>query len=154
MVVNLAGKFIRDTFTLDDKTLEPIQSFFYLGVDIKCSGTVKHAMNVLNDKGRKALRHLVCAIARFNIPIKTSIKLFHTYIAPILLYNTENLSTLSDNELAKFDNDFIFSNTSTSIIDSTHRKLLKFTIKIMPQPRNLRGNRGNTDINEKLQTYS
>ena len=66
-------------------------------------------MNVLNDKGRKALRHLVCAIARFNIPIKTSIKLFHTYIAPILLHNTENLSTLSDNELAKFDNDFIFS---------------------------------------------
>ena len=96
MVFNLAGKFIRDTFTLDDKTLEPVQSFCYLGVDIKCSGTVKHAMNVLNDKGRKALRHLVCAIARFNIPIKTSIKLFHSYIAPILLYNTENLSTLSD----------------------------------------------------------
>ena len=108
MVFNLAGKFIRDTFTLDNKILEPVQSFCYLGVDIKCSGTVKHAMNVLNDKGSKALRHLLCAIARFNIPVKTSIRLFHTYISPILLYNTENLSTLTDNELTKFDKDFIF----------------------------------------------
>ena len=148
MVFNLAGKFIRDTFTLDDKTLEPVQSFCYLGVDIKCSGTVKHAMNVLNDKGRKALRHLVCAIARFNIPIKTSIKLFHSYIAPILLYNTENLSTLSDNESAKFDNDFIFSNTSTSIIGITHRKLLKFTMGVSRSCPNLAifGETGETPI--------
>ena len=126
MTFNLAGKVIRETFTLDNKLLEPVQSFCYFGVDIKCSGAVKHAMNVLNDKGSKALRPLLCAIARFNILVKTSIKLFHTYISPILLYNTENLSTLSDNELTKFDNNFIFSNISTSKIDTTHRKFLKF----------------------------
>ena len=151
MVFNLAGKFIRDTFTLDDKTLEPVQSFCYLGVDIKCSGTVKHAVNVLNDNARKALRHLVCAIARFNIPIKTSIKVFHTYVAPILLYNTENLPTVSDNELAKFDNDFMFSNTSTSIIDITHRKLLKFTMGVSRSYPNLTiyGKTGETQMSMK-----
>ena len=53
MVFNLAGKFIRDTFTIDDKVFEPVQSFCYLGVDIKCSGIMKHARNILNDKGSK-----------------------------------------------------------------------------------------------------
>ena len=67
---------------------------------------------------------------RHNIPVKTSIKLFHTYISPIILYNSENLSTLSDNELVKFDNNFIFSNISTSKIDTTHRKLLKFILGV------------------------
>ena len=125
MVFNLAGKFIHDTFTLHDKALEPVQSFCYLGVDIKCSGTMKHARNVLNDKSSKALRPLLGAIARFNIPVNTSIRLFHTFISPILLYNTENWSTLTDKELTKYDNKSIFSHILTSKCDVTHRKLLK-----------------------------
>ena len=95
MIFNIAGRFIHDTFRLGDENLEPVQSFCYLGVDIKCSGTAKHSMNVLNDKGNKALRPLLSVIARFNIPVKTSINIFHTYISPILLYNTENWSTLN-----------------------------------------------------------
>ena len=130
MVLNLAGRFIRDVFTLDEKELEPVQTFCYLGVDIKCSGTVKHALNVLNDKGSKALGPLLRIIARFNIPVQTSIKLFHTYIAPVLLYNTENLSSLTDKELTKFNENFIFTNTATTKIDITHRKFLKFVLGV------------------------
>ena len=78
MVFNTAGKFIRGTFTLDDKLLEPVQTFCYLGVDIKCSGSVKHALNVLDEKSNKALRPLLDVIFRFKLPFKTSIKLFHT----------------------------------------------------------------------------
>ena len=130
MIFNQPGRFIRDTFTLNGKTLEPVQSFCYLGFDVKCSGTVKHAMNILNDKGNKAIRPLMCAIARFNIPAKTAIRLFHTYISPILLYNSENWSTFSDKNLEKFDKDFIFSETSTSNIDITHRKLLKHILGV------------------------
>ena len=76
-------------------------------------------MNILNDKGNKALRPLLCAIARFKIPVRTSIRLFHTYVTPILLYNTENWSTLSDKGLEKLDKDFLMSETSTSEIDIT-----------------------------------
>ena len=130
MVFNLSGKFLRDIFVLDGNTLEPVQSFCYLGIDIKCSGTMKHAMNVLNDKGGKALRPLLHTMARFNIPVKTSIKLFNTFISPILLYNTENLTCLSDKELTKFDHNFIFSNIASSKIDVTHRKFLKFVMGV------------------------
>ena len=151
MVFNLAGKFIRDTFTLGDKVLEPGQSFCYLGVDIKCSGTMKHAMNILNDKGSKALRPLLCAISRFNIPFNTSIRLFHTFISPILVYNTENWSALTDNELTKYDNNFIFLDTFTSKIDITHRKLLKSIMGVSRSCPNLAiyGETGETPISMK-----
>ena len=130
MVFNQSGKFIWDSFILNGETLEPVQSFCFLGFDIKCSGMVKHAMNILNDKGNKALRPLICAIARFNIPIKTSIRLFHTYVSPILLYNAENWTTLSEKGLQKFDRDFLFSEAATSKIDITHRKLLKYILGV------------------------
>ena len=130
MVFNSPGRFIRDTFTLGSNTLEPVQSFCYLGVDIKCSGTVKHAMNVLNDKGNKSLRPLLGAIARFNIPVKTSIKLFHTYVSPILLYNTENLSMFTDSELSKYDDEHIFADILRSKADISHRKLLKYVMGV------------------------
>ena len=130
MVFNQSGKFIRDTFRLGNEMMEPVQEFCYLGVDIKCSGTVKHALNILNDKGNKALRPLMCAIARFKIPTKTAIKLFHTYISPILLYNTENLSTFSDNDVQKYNSDFIYNGTLKSKIDISHRKILKYIMGV------------------------
>ena len=130
MVFNQSGRFLRDSFTLNNKKLESVQSFCYLGFDIKCSGTVKHGMNILSDKGNKALRPLLCAIARFNIPAKTAINLFHTYIAPILLYNTENWSIISDRGLGKFDKDYIFNETATSKTDIIHRKILKYVLGV------------------------
>ena len=130
MVFNSSGRFIRDSSTLNGQTLEPVKSCCYLDFDIKCSENVKHAMNILNDKGNKALRPIMCVIARFNIPVKTSIRLFHTYISPILLYNAENWSTLSDKGLEKCDKHFILSETLTSKIDITHRKLLKYILGV------------------------
>ena len=96
MIFNNPGKFFKEYFTLNGNTLEPVQSFCYLGFDVKCSGIVTHARNILNDKGNKALKPLLTAIRRFNIPFKTSIRLFHTFISPILLYNAENWTTRSD----------------------------------------------------------
>ena len=125
MIFNTSGKFIRETFTLNGKALEPVQSFCYLEFDVKCSGIVKHAMNILNDKGNKALKPLLTAIRRFNIPFKTSIKLFHTFISAILLYNAENWTTLTDVSIHKFNRNYLFSMTSDSKIDITHRKLIK-----------------------------
>jgi hypothetical protein len=137
MIFNQSGRFIQDSFKLNEETLEPVQSFCYLGFDIKCSGTVKHAMNVLNDKANKALRPLLGAIARFKIPAKTAIRLFHTFISPILLYNAENWSILSDKGLLKFNKDSIFSDTSASKTDIVHRKLLKFVLGVSKSCPNL-----------------
>ena len=96
MIFNPTGKYIKEEFNINRRTLEPVKSFCYLGFEVKPSGTVKHAMNTLYDKANKALRLLLCAIARFNLPVKTSIKLFHTLISPIVLYNVEIWATMTD----------------------------------------------------------
>ena len=85
MISNPTGKYIKEEFNINRKTIEPVKSFCYLGFEVKPSGTVKHAMSTLYDKASKALRPLLCAIARFNIPTKTSISLFHYLISPIIL---------------------------------------------------------------------
>ena len=97
----------------------------FLGFDVKCSGIVTHAMNVLNDKGNKALRPLLGVIYRFNIPFKSAVKLFNTFISPILLYNTENWNIISDTFLKRLNKDNLFSWTIKSKVDTTHRKMLK-----------------------------
>ena len=44
----------------------------------------------------------MCTISRFNIPSKTAIKLFHTNMSPIALYNVENWVTLPDRKLKDY----------------------------------------------------
>ena len=137
MVFNQTGRLEKRIFTVNGSTLETVNSFCYLGFDVKCSGTVNHAMNVLNGKAKKALRPLMNAIVRFKIPVKTSIRLFHTYIEPILLYNVENWSVLSDKKIQNFNTNSLYSNISTSKTDLVHRKLLKFILGVSKSSPNL-----------------
>ena len=137
MVFNQTGRIVDNPFNINNEVLEQVQSFCYLGFEVKCSGTVKHAMNVLCDKANKALRPLLCAIARFKIPMKTAIRLFHSYISPILLYNAENWAIFSDKAITKFNNESIFNDTARSKIDVVHRKLLKFVIGVSKSSPNL-----------------
>ena len=124
MIFNLAGRLIKKKFTINDKELEPVQTFYYLGFDFKPSSTVKCAMNTLYDKACKAMRPLMCVIARFNIPVKTSVKLFHTYISPIMLYNYENWATLTNKKIESVATDSIFADIADSKTDTLHRKFL------------------------------
>ena len=82
-------------------------------------------MNVLNDKAKKASHPLMGAIAKFDLPGKLAIRLFHTYIAPILLYSVENWSILSNVDLQRFNECTLFQKTDKSRTDVVHRKLLK-----------------------------
>ena len=137
MVFNQTGKLEKYNFTINYESLEVVSSFCYLGFDVKSSGTVKHAMSILNDKAKKALRPLMTAIAQFKIPVKTSIRLFHTYISPILLYNVENWSTLTDKKIIGFNNTSIYTDVSNSKIDLVHRKFLKYVLGVSKSCPNL-----------------
>ena len=69
-------------------------------------------------------------IARFNLPIKTSIKLFNTYISPIILYNAENWAILSNNKLKTFTVDTFFTEINDKKDKIIHRKCLKFILGV------------------------
>ena len=137
IIFNHAGLHLKTDFTINNETIETVNSFCYLGFDVKSSGTVKHAMNILHDKARKALRPLISVIARFHLPVRTTINLFNTFISPILLYNAENWSTFTDKKLNRFTNSSIFDDILASKTDLVHRKLLKFTLGVSKSCPNL-----------------
>ena len=128
MIFNPSGKKILRYFSINGQPLEPVQTFCYLGFDVKASGTVKHAMNTLYDKANKAMRPLLKTIARFNIPVQTSIKLFHAYIEPIALYNAENWITLTDKQIENFSAETMLKGIGVSKADILHRKFLKYIL--------------------------
>ena len=137
MIFNTTGRLIKQTFIVDNKQLEHVQTFCYLGFDVKASGVVRAAINALYDKANKAMRPLKGAISRFNIPLKTSIKLFHTYISPILLYTTKNWMALSNKRIQNFAHETIFNDIETSKTDILHRQFLKYIIGVSKSCPNL-----------------
>ena len=151
MIFNPTGKYIKEKFSVNRMTLEAVKSFCYLGFEVKPSGTVKHAMNTLYDKANKALRPLLCAIARFNIPVKTSIRLFHTYISPIILYNVENWAVMTDKTLQTFTETDLFDHTNNSKIDIIQRKLIKYILGLPKSSPNItiHGDTGQVPISIK-----
>ena len=136
MVFNKGGRFIKKYFKLNGKLLEPVQEFCYLGFEIKASGITTHAMNTLYDKANKAMRPLMVSIARFNIPVRKAIHLFHTYIAPIGLYNVENWMVLSDKRISKF-HEFSIFDCNDFKIDILHRKFLRYVIGVTKSSPNI-----------------
>ena len=130
MIFNLSGRLLKTEFNMKGKPLEPVNTFCYLGFEIAPSGTVKHAMNTLHDKAKKALRPLMGAIAKFDIPAKLAIKLFHTYITPIILYNVENWAILTDKSIRDFNELSLFNDTDKANTDVIHRKILKYILGV------------------------
>ena len=146
LVFNPTGRLINQIFTVGAANLEPVQSFCYLGFEIKASGTVRHAIKTLHDKANKAMRPLFNAIARFNIPVKTSLRLFHTYIAPIALYNVENRLQFTDKQLETGTEEVMLNDNHE--INVIHRKFLKYILGVGKSAPNLAimGDTGETPL--------
>ncbi len=130
MIFNSSGHFIKEHFHINGSALEPVNSFCYLGFEHKPSGSMTHGANTLLDKAKKALRPLQRAIANFQLPLNLSIRLFHTLVEPIALYNVENWSILTDKQLSKLNAGSMFDFIDKSSLDSLHRKLLKYTLGV------------------------
>ena len=128
IIFNNNGRLIKQNFTIGATNLEPVQSFCYLGFEVKASGTVKHAAKILCDKANKAMKPLYHAVARFNVPVKTAIYLFHAFVSPILLYNAENFVQLSIKELENVTDGLLMNEKCQQ--NRMHKKFLKFLLGV------------------------
>ena len=92
------------------------------------------------------MRPLFNAIARFNIPVKTAIKIFHTYIAPIALYNVENGLIFTDKQLEAGTEEVILNDNYE--INVIHKKFLKYILGVGKSAPNLAvmGDTGETPL--------
>ena len=82
-------------------------------------------MRTLSEKAAKAMRPLNQAISRFDIPVKIAIKLFHSYIEPIILYNAENSLILTDKQFELAPDKIILN--ENIVVNLLHRKFLKYS---------------------------
>ena len=137
MIFNPSGRMINTEFNIIGNPLEAVSRFCYLGFEVCPSGTITYAMKAMVDKGKKAMRPLMGAIAKFDIPTKTAIKLFHTFISPIILYNVENWCIFTDKRLEKYTDFSLFAATDTSLADTLHRKFLKYLLGLNKSAPNL-----------------
>ena len=127
MVFNKSGKLLKkDTFTINGQNLEVVPTYTYLGVDIPSSGSFSTAIGQLTSKAKKAMMPLFTTIMQFNIPFRKGLQLFQSYIEPILLYNAENQTTMTDRQIekCKHDQTHIYTLCNESSLTKTQ---LKFT---------------------------
>ena len=133
MIFNKAGKLLdKDIFTIKGQKLDIVQKYTYLGVDIPSSGTFGISTAELTSKARKAMMPLYTTIMQFNIPYRKAIRLFQTYVAPILLYNAENQTAMTDRQIQKCQQDrsHIYHLQQTSPLTTTQLKFSKFILGV------------------------
>ena len=136
IVFNKSGKILKDyKFSLDRKTIDMVQSYCYLGIDISASGSFGQAISNLNDKAGKAMFPLIDTIFKFDLNIKKSIDLFHRLIAPIVIYGCEIWSTYSQHQINTISTDpHMFGHYSINM--NSERMHLKFLKLILGVKRN------------------
>ena len=81
------------------------------------------------------MRPLNQAISRFNIPVKLAIKLLHSYIEPIILYNAENSLILTEKQFRLAPDKIIIN--ENIVVNLLHRKFLKYILGVNRSAPNL-----------------
>ena len=105
IIFNKTGRKFKENFTLDSARLDVVQTYTYLGIEMNSCGSFTLAIKELTSKARKAMIPLYKTIAQFRIPFIKGLKLFRTYIEPILLYNIENLACFTIKAIEKCKKD-------------------------------------------------
>ena len=83
--------------------MDIVKSYTYLGIELQASGSFWLAKENLMDKARKTMFPLFSTIAQFHLPVADSLKLFHSMIRPIALYNSENWGIFSLDTIRKME---------------------------------------------------
>ena len=126
-------------FSIDGKKLEIVPSYTYLGIDIPTNGSFNPGMAQMNNKAKKAMMPLYTTIMQFNIPFHKALKLFQTYVEPILLYNAENFAAMSEKQVEKCKqgSSNVYDLAMQSPMTTTQLKFTKFILGLGKQTPNM-----------------
>jgi hypothetical protein len=114
-------KKTKPSFTLDNKTIEIVQEYCYLGIKLNSNGKFTLAMKQLGEKALHALYSIRRHLNLHNLNPKLAIKIFDTIISPILLYNSEVWGVYTKNDFNNWDN---------SQIEKTHLRFCKLYLGV------------------------
>ena len=121
VVIFSHSKAGRDKFEFyyDDKKLDIVDDFSYLGVQFNYNGNFSKTKKHLVDQARKAMFAVVSKARKLNLPISSQLHLFQTMISPILLYGCE-----------------VWGIENIKIIEQFELKFYKFILKLKPSTPN------------------
>ena len=133
IIFNPTGRILNGyNFNFQGKPLEIVKTYCYLGIDIACSGSFRIGRLNLMGKARKAMSPLLSIISDFKMSCKNSLKLFHSFIRPIALYNSENLAHLTHHQIRANEErkTTLLAYLTKSEVNTTHQKFLKFILGV------------------------
>ena len=100
VIFNPVGRLLNwYSFKYQRIPLQIVKSYCYLGIDFACSGSLLLGRENILEKACKAMSPLLSIIPEFKITCKKSLNLFHSFIPPITLYNSENLANLTHHQI-------------------------------------------------------
>ena len=119
-------------FKFQGKPLLIVNSYCYLGVDLASSSSFRLARTNNMEKARKAMSRLFSIISQFQLSCRKSLKLFHSMIKPIALYNSKNLIPFTHHQIqAMVENKTtLLEYLNKSAIIVTHQKFLKYILGV------------------------
>lgn len=88
LIFNKPGEHIKVDLTYGNQTVECVNMYTYLGLELESSGLLVNAIKKLCEKGLKALYKLY-RLTDLNYNIPTMLHIFDHTIVPILLYGAE-----------------------------------------------------------------
>ena len=104
MVFSPGNQKIKASFTINEKVLENVKEFKYLGITVhKKSCSFTPTLKYQKTKATRALYALRAKININNLPIKVAFKLFDSIIKPILLYGSEVWEPFLNQDATKWD---------------------------------------------------
>ena len=100
IIFNKSGrKLTGSNFKFQNKPMEVVDKYCYLGIDLYPSGSFRTSITNLMNKARKAMFPLFSTITQFQLSCSNGINLFNSLIKPICLYNAENLAHLTRHQI-------------------------------------------------------
>ena len=106
---------------------------------MKASGSFTSSIQELINKAKKAMIPLYKTIMQFKIPFRNALNLFKTFVEPIILYNTENWSSMTAKNIdkCKLDPTALHNIALNSQTTACQLKFYKFILGVGRQTPNL-----------------
>ena len=100
-------------FTLNNKVLDIVDNFEYLGVTFSRTGTLKKCRDDRYKKAQRAMFSLLKNIRLKQLPIDVQLQLYDSVVLPVLLYGCE-----------------IWGFENLAIIEKVYLQFLKYTLHL------------------------
>ncbi len=120
LVFNKAGRFKKCSIKYNNKEIECVKRYTYLGICFAASGTYSYAKQELLNKGMKAYFKLCKSFANAH----TLMHLFNHTIKPVIMYGSEVWGCFSNSRFKKDPNKMFHSEIDKLLIE-------KYTYQIL-----------------------